>query len=220
MNDMNNPFREMAAAMRSRTGFDGQMLACKKGVWTAGRDALVMNDAEIIALVEQLMVGWCRWRDNKPVDYRVGFVRDRFKPPNRSELGDNDSSRWEKRDRDPWQFTFFLPLVDPETAALYIFSTTSAGGKDALADLSELFADGRERQENVGKAPRVALQAERYTHQEWGRIDKPRLTVVGWDAPPAIKPIRPPASLTIEHVDAPQLEHKPRRGELDDDIPF
>jgi hypothetical protein len=31
---------------------------------------------------------------------------------------------------------------------------------------------------------------------------------------------RPPASQTIERIDAPQLEHKPRRGELDDDLPF
>jgi hypothetical protein len=218
MND--NPFREMAAAMRSRTGFDGQMLLCKKGVWTAGKDAVRMNDEELVALVDQLMLGWCKWKDNKPAGYCVGFVRDRFKPPKRSELGDNDSSRWEKRDRDPWQFTFFLPLADPETAALYIFSTTSAGGKDAPADLSEIYADGRERQENVGKAPRVALQAEHYTHQDYDVIHKPVLTVVDWVAPPAIKPIRPPASQTIELIDAPQLEHKPRRGELDDDIPF
>jgi hypothetical protein len=218
MND--NPFREMAAAMRSRTGFDGTMLLFKKSFWTAGRDAVDMNDEELVALVDQLMLGWCKWKDNKPVDYHVGFVRDRFQPPKRSELGDNDNSRWEKRDKDPWQFTFFLPLADPETAALYVFSTTSAGGKDALADLQELYADGRERQENAGKAPRVALQGTHYTHQEHGRVDKPCFTIVGWVVPPAIQPIRPPASQTIERIDAPQLEHKPRRGELDDDLPF
>jgi hypothetical protein len=219
MND--NPFREMAQAMRSRTGFDGTMLLFKKEIgWKAGKDAVDMNDEELVALVDQLMFGWCKWKDNKPVDYHVGLVCDRFKPPKRGELGDNDSTRWERRNKDPWQFTFFLPLADPETAALYVFSTTSAGGKDALADLQEIYADGRERQENAGKAPRVALQAEHYNHQEYGLVYKPRFAIVDWAAPPAIKPIRPPASQTIEHVDAPKLEHRPRRGELDDDIPF
>jgi hypothetical protein len=212
MND--DPFRAMANAMRSRTGFDGTMLLCKKGLWTAGKDAIDMNDEELVALVDQLMLGWCKWEDKKPVDYHVGFVRDRFKPPKRSQLGDDNPDRW-GRNGDPWQFTFFLPLADPETAALYVFSTTSAGGKDALADLQEAFADGRERQENAGKAPRVALQAEHYIHQEYGRVEKPRFTVVDWVDPPAIKPIRPPASLT-QTIDAPQLEHKPRRDDQDD----
>jgi hypothetical protein len=68
---------------------------------------------------------------------------------------------------------------------------------------------------------RTALQATHYTHQEYDKIiHKPRLTIVDWVAPPAIPTIRPPASQTIERIDAPQLEHRPRRGGLDDDIPF
>jgi hypothetical protein len=217
MND--DPFRTMAAAMRSRVGFDATMLLFKKGHWLCGKDQASMNDEELIALVDQLMFGWCKWENKRPIDYHIGLVRDRFKPPKRSELGDDDSKQWERRDSDPWQFTFFLPLADPETTELYVFSTTSAGGKDALADLSELYADGRERQENAGKAPRVALQATHYVHPEFGRVEKPCLTIVDWVDPPAIKPVRPPASLS-QTIGALQLEHKPRRGELDDDIPF
>jgi len=59
MND--NPFREMAAAMRSRTGFDGTMLLFKKEIgWKAGKDAVDMNDEELVALVDELMFGWCK----------------------------------------------------------------------------------------------------------------------------------------------------------------
>jgi hypothetical protein len=122
------------------------------------------------------MLGWCKWEDKRPTDYHVGFVRDRYKPPKRSELGDDDSSRWERRGGD---------RVDP---------------------------------------PRVALQADHYTHQEYGRVEKPRFAIVGWEEPPAVKPVRPPASLSqaIDYGAAPQIEHKPQRGKLDDieDLPF
>jgi hypothetical protein len=55
----------------------------------------------LVALVDQLMLGWCKWEDKKPVDYHVGFVRDRFKPPKRSELRDADPTRrrWRPRHR-------------------------------------------------------------------------------------------------------------------------
>jgi hypothetical protein len=212
----------MAAAMRSKTGFDGTMLLFKKGRWTAGKDAVEMNDEELIALVDQSMLGWCKWEDRKPVDYHVGFVRDRYKPPRRHELGANDSSRWEKRDIDPWQFTFFLPLADPETSELYIFSTTSRGGKDALADLQEAYADHEER--DAGKAPRVGLSVGRYRHPSFGEVETPVFKILNWVDPPAIRPIRPPAStsaLTIEGAAQPAaIEHKPERVSIDDDIPF
>jgi DNA (cytosine-5)-methyltransferase 1 len=210
-------FREMAAAMRSKIGFDGIMLLFKKGRWTAGKDAIEMNDEELVALVDQSMLGWCKWEDRKPVDYHVGFVRDRYKPPKRSELGANDSSRWEKRDIDPWQFTFFLPLADPD-GSLYIFSTTSRGGRDALADLQEAYADHEER--DAGKAPRVALSVGRYRHPSFGEVETPVFKIINWVDPPAIRPIRPPASLSLAIAQPAAIEHK--RSEVDDadDIPF
>jgi hypothetical protein len=214
----------MAAAMRGRVGFDAIMLAFKKGFWTAGKDAVDMDGEELIALVSETMFGWVKWQDKRPVDYRVGFVRDRFEPPRRDELGDDDSSQWERRggDRvDPWVFTYFLPLVDPETGTLYIFSTTSGGGKDALADLQELYADGLELPENAGKAPLVALSGDSYPTRDYGEIQRPIFKIVAWVDRPAIKPIRPPvsAALAIGRVAAPLIEHK--RNDIDDpDIPF
>jgi hypothetical protein len=68
-----DPFREMAAALRSRTGFEGTIMKFNKGRWTAGKDAVDMNNRELIAHVDQTMFGWCRWEDKKPVDYHVGL---------------------------------------------------------------------------------------------------------------------------------------------------
>jgi DNA (cytosine-5)-methyltransferase 1 len=223
MND--NPYREMAASVRGRTGFEGTILLFNKGEWTAGK--VPMNDQELIALVPEAMSGWCKWRDGRPVDYYVGFVRDRYKPPKRDELGDIDASKWEKRSgerKDPWQFTYYLPLVDPRTGQLYIFSTTTQGGKDAWAGLLEDYADSQDRQDTVGKLPRVALCSETYDHWEYGKVHKPTFKILGCeDLPPGVRPIRPPvsAALAIEYGAGAtsQIEHKPLRSD-DDEIPF
>jgi hypothetical protein len=221
MND--NPYRELAASMRSKTGFTAPMLLFTKGDWVVGKDT--MNDQELIALPDLSMRGWCKLQDSKPVDFYVGFVRDRYMPPKRDELGDTDPRKWEKTRRgepkDPWQFTYYVPMANPETAQVCIFSTTSQGGKEAWADLLDAYADSQEREDAVGKMPRVALRGESYDHWEFGKVHKPIFKIVGWETPPAIKPIRAPSSaaaLAIEHVDQPLIEHKP--APIDDDIPF
>jgi hypothetical protein len=219
-----DPFREMAAAMRGRTGFDGTMLKFSKGQWLAGKNAETMNGAELIAHVDQSMLGWCKWENKKPVDYHVGFVRDRFAPPKRSTLGESDPKDWERRDTDPWQFTFFLPLTDRD-GQLYVYSTTSRGGKDVLANLQEAFADNRQyHPEDAHKLPLVRLSADHYPHPEFGRLETPQFDILRWVEPPpkAAKLIRPPASaspvLAIAHV--PQQQSNEHRGDMDDEIPF
>lgn len=101
-----NPFREMAGAMRARSGFDGNLLLFKKGFWTAGKDAVDMNDKQLTALVDDTMFGWTKWEDKRPVDYAIGRVADGFKPPKRSQLGDHDRSLW-SFDKEPWQLGFY-----------------------------------------------------------------------------------------------------------------
>jgi hypothetical protein len=242
-----DPFREMANAMRSRTGFDGTILKFSKGCWTAGKDATDMGDKELIAHVDQLMYGWTKWEDKKPVDYHVGFVRDRYKPPRRRELGDNDPGKCERRDQDPWQLTFFLPLTDPNDGELFVYSTTSRGGKDALANLQDAFADNREHHpKDADKLPLTGLSSDHYPHPDYGRVETPELDIVRWvDAPVNMKAIKPPASaspfLAIEHnsESQPESDSEPAFGtpqsaertvptkksggsfaDLDDEIPF
>ena len=132
-------FREEAAAMASRQGLPGQILKfTKDGGWSAKDDD--MNGAEMVVLIEDAMKGWTLWQDSKPTDYIMGFVRDRFQPPPRDMLGHTDKNRLERRDQDPWQFTYALPMVDSH-GDLYCFTTSSAGGKDCVGGLIRKYAD-------------------------------------------------------------------------------
>ena len=130
----NEVFREAALAMRSRNGFDAKMVSFRKGSWSSGKDGADMDGAELIALVHDLMVGWTKWLDRRPADYRLGFIRDRYRPPMRGDLGDNDSALWERRNReavDPWEFSFYLPLFDAAAGQTYISRPRPKAAKTA-----------------------------------------------------------------------------------------
>ena len=64
------------------------------------------------------MTGWQRWRDGHPTESRMGLVVERFIPPQRRELGDDDLSCWEVDSdgsaRDPWQFANCVVAMPPE----------------------------------------------------------------------------------------------------------
>jgi hypothetical protein len=225
-------FKQMADAMKSRNAFDATLLVFKKGYWTAGKDAAAMDGAELVALVDELMIGWAKWEDKRPVDYIVGRVADGYKPPKRGELGDTDRSLWDF-DKDPWQFGFYLPLADPKDGQLYVYVTSSRGGKDAVASVLEAFTHFRE-QEQQDKLPPVGLSNDHYGHQEYGRVEVPIFEIFAWvDRPANIKQIKPPASAApllgghlladgkelpaIKHVAEPPAEKK---NAFDDEIPF
>jgi hypothetical protein len=215
----------MAAAMRSRNGFDAKMISFRKGSWSSssGKDGAGMDGAELIALVDQLMLGWTKWVDRRPADYRLGFVRDCYRPPMRGDLGDSDSAKWERRNReavDPWEFGFYLPLFDAAAGQTYIYTTSTQGGRDCLADLQEAYADHTE----AGKQPLVKLSGDRYDHRTYGEVETPKLAIVRWVDAPEIA-IKPPAAaaLTINRgVAGTLIEHQAVKPApvIDDDIPF
>jgi hypothetical protein len=226
----NDPFREMASALRSRAGLPGTVLKFKKGQWLAGKDHTSMNNAELIAHVDQAMFGWIKWEFKKQVDFNLGFVAQRFHPKMRSELSDTDREQWIKDD--PWQLTFLLPLTDLENGTLFMFSTISKGGRDALANLQDAYADNREfHPEDAHKLPLVCLSGDHYPHPDFGRVDTPTFDLIKWVDPPAdFKRIQLPAPasrmLAIEHKavadDELELENPDAGGgsPFDDDIPY
>jgi hypothetical protein len=219
-----NPFREMAAAMRTRNAFgDSILLLFKKGDWTAGPDAIGMNGRRLVALVDETMYGWSRWENKRATDYIVGRVADRYRPPRRSELGDTDKSVWDF-DKDPWQLGYFLPLADPDKAQLYIYATSTRGGKDAVANVLEAYADFIE-QEKAAKLPLIELSADHYKHPEFDRVEVPVFEIMGWvDRPKNIKQIKAPPAAAPLIPAQPQIEHAPapapKRTDFDDAIPF
>jgi hypothetical protein len=234
-------FREEAVAMASRQGLPGQILRFTKDTgWTAKDND--MNRAEMTVLIEAAMKGWTLWQDNKPADYILGFIGDRFQPPPRNMLGHTDENRW-RRNQDPWQYGYSLPMVDND-GELYCFTTSSAGGKDCVAGLIRKYA---EHEEKRGADPRtlpvVSLERDSYENSKHrGTVAIPVFSIIRWTEPPPNLPlIVPPASSSVMLFDGKVIEHdhaapklveskppdrtafesKPfARDEIDDDIPF
>ena len=122
---------------------------------------------------------WVRWQNNKPVDYRQRMPGRRL--PERDELGHHDEDVWEVNRKgepiDPWRNTRLVYLVDPQTAEAFTFSTSSAGGRGAVADLGDAIT--RMRTVHRDAVPLVELQAAEMP-TKFGRKSKPVLKIVGW----------------------------------------
>ena len=159
-----------------------RLLKFVKGKWYVGDDELPAG-REFIAHAHQLAHGWVKFSDGKLVEQRVGIVADGFVIATRDELGDTDSSEWDKdgagAPRDPWTTQYYLPLEDAETGELFTFVTGSQGGNSAIGKLTSQFV------RNVRNGlPMVRLAAGSYKHKTFGRVEVPELRVTGWTGAP------------------------------------
>jgi hypothetical protein len=223
-------FRQFASAARAKQNFEGTILKYTKGNWTAGKDGTDMNEAQLIALIDQLAVGWTKWIDRHPVDYRVGFVAEGYRPPRRQDLDMQDESGWPAdfsgKVRDPWQFGMHLPLVDQQ-GERFVFSTSSQGGRDTIANLSQEYADHRASGKN--ELPLVELSTDSYDHRSYGSVNVPLINILEWVKPPngagrdqKALPSAPMEGSPTAKNDTPSRERIARRSssDMDDEIPF
>jgi hypothetical protein len=230
MNDL-SAFRQAAAAMRSRTGFDGTFFTLngESGHYAGGKDKTIMDGRKVLADVFNLCVGQQKFADGKPIYIDVGFVRDRHMPRPREQLGDLDKSRW-RNGVDPWQLAYYPPAYEEETRQRYIFTTSSTGGKDALATLQEAFADHNETLA-AAQCPVVELLSDSYVNNFGKRIYFPIFGIVGWVDQPsffrAVTPppsaaliVKPPLALEANGSDFGGAETDRRSGDMNDEIPF
>lgn len=179
-----NPFEAYGQAVSSRT-IVGELLKFSKGEYTFGQnDTEVDEGTKLVANMDELMVGWVKWEDGKPVEHLMGRVIDGFKPERRSALGDNDQDEWEtddnSRPRDPWQLTNYLLLKDPDGDQLYTFATSSRGGLNAIGELCKTF--GRQMRQRPTQFPVIELNVDSYRHSNkaYGKIFVPKFDVAGW----------------------------------------
>lgn len=172
----------------SQKSIVGTLLKFSKGDWLAGEsNEEVKPGTQLIANMDELLVGWVRWEGGKPSDQIMGQVAKGYQAPKRNTLGDDDEADWERDDngkpRDPWQFTNYLILKEPGTEGddgMFTFATSSRGGLNAIGELCKLF--GRTVKMKPGKYPIVALKVDSYMHpnKAYGRIKVPVLDVIGW----------------------------------------
>jgi hypothetical protein len=139
---------------------------------------------QFVVAMDQMLVGWVKWSEGKPVEHVMVRVQDGKSSPKREELDDTDESLWEVRDKrpqDPWKWTAYVPMVD-ETGELFTYSTASAGGHKSLGELSRRYV--WHRSNNPSDYPVVELGGGSYQHKDRtiGEVPFPTLKVAGWVA--------------------------------------
>jgi hypothetical protein len=207
-----NPFADYADAALSNN-INGTLLIFSKGDWICGREKKpVPIGAKMVCNMDSFSIGWQKWSGGRTVETIMGRVVDRFRPPQRHELGDNDEELWELgndgKPKNPWQYTVKLELADPETTEVFTFPTSSSGGRGALDKLCKAYSVARARHKN--EWPIVELGADSYPHpnKTFGRVKFPVLTICGW--------IAKDAGSAGDPTPAPTLVSNPLG---DDDVP-
>lgn len=167
----------------------GTLLKFNKGDWIKGEDEDVEIGTKFVANMEQLMIGWIKWVDNRPDQQIMGAVVDRFQAPRRDTLGDTDEEKWEVdnegRPRDPWQFSNYIVFKPVGKKAkeneLLTFATSSKGGIGAIGELCKTY--GKEMRTHPNQYPIVEIGVGKYKHSnpEFGWIKYPTLKLVGWE---------------------------------------
>jgi len=179
-----NPFTAYGE-QASQKSIVGQLLKFSKGDFLAGQD----NDevpvgTQFIANMDEMLVGWIRWEENKPTDQIMGKVSLGYQAPRRNELGDTDQTQWEVDDqgksRDPWQFTNYLLLKGDGDGELYTFTTSSKGGLSALGEFTRAY--GKAMAQHPTEYPVIAVGVDSYDHpnRSYGRIKVPTFKITGW----------------------------------------
>ena len=180
-----NPFTSYGE-QASQKSIVGSLLKFSKGDFFAGQDEdEVAAGTRFVANMDEMLVGWIRWEDNKPTDQIMGKVSDGYQAPRRNELGDTDKAQWEVddngRERDPWQFSNYLLMKGTgDDTELYTFTSSSKGGLNALGDLCKAY--GKAMRQRPTEYPIVALGVGSYQHpnRDYGRIKFPTFEIVGW----------------------------------------
>jgi hypothetical protein len=235
-----NPYEAFG---ESATRGTGVFLKFAKGDYVGGPNAdEIPIGTLMIADMTELSVGWVRWEDGSPSDRVMGKLSDGFRPPRRTELGDNDQNLWDRRDgepRDPWQRGTEVPMImrdDPEQ--VFTFVTGSKGGEGAIGELCKIY--GKHIRIKPKEIPVIRLDVGSYQHSNkaFGRIKYPVFEVIGWvdrgeydgsGGAPGNSPSNPGMASVIEDQRAEQAAKArrrtaaPVRNDADDDdyeVPF
>jgi hypothetical protein len=158
----------------------GRILKYRKGEWLQGETTISLG-TEFVALIPEAMRGDVRFQDGRPVDQRIGLIRERAKFARRADLGFTDESVWERDKKgnkiDPWSPQNYLPMVCRESGDLYCYIFRSAGAKQTFRDLCRAYSLYRK----TTMLPVVSLQTDRYNHPDYSWIDIPILKIEHWE---------------------------------------
>jgi hypothetical protein len=190
----------------------GTLLKFSDWTWSKGKEGTEVKDGtKLIAL--GTVRAWVKWVGGKPAKYKIPEAGRSM--PEREDLGDLNEDDWEAgvdgEPKDPWQNTRFVHLVDPLSAEIFTFSTSSWGGRGAVADLAEQIQ--RVRYANPGAVPVVELTAHPMI-TKFGKKSKPCFKVVDWRKGGSL------AESELQLEDQNNKKSPQQARDLDDEIPF
>jgi len=174
----------------------------KNGVFaTTDDDVVIADDVDFVALIDQTLIGYIRFRaEGEPPDRVMGLLYDGFVLPPRHSLGDNDRAQWEifnGQPQDPWQHTVYLVLERrDDTHELFTFVTSSITGRRAVGNLIRHY--NRMQKTDASAYPVVRLKVGGFQHRDEriGWIKVPVIAVVG--RAPKESAAKPDSSLTAD----------------------
>jgi len=212
--------QEEADALLAATQVHEKLLKFKKGKFFVMDDEVALG-TEFICHALQLTLGWVKFVANKVAERKMGRAADRFVPAERDELGDLDKSEWEYRDGeavDPWSYQHLLPLEHIETGEVYIFTTSSIGGKIATEVVVQEYAK-RLKRTGARALPIIRLGVTEMKSKKYGDVKRPHFEITGWENETPVSPSR--ACLARERVVAaarditPPHQEEPKFGDAE-----
>jgi hypothetical protein len=167
------------------SGVVGRMIKfTKDGTFAApDTDEDIGEDVDFIALCDQTLIGWIKFNHDAPPTRVMGLLYDGFIMPERSTLGDLDTSSWElgldNAPQDPWTHQMYLVLQRGDTAELYTFVTSSRTGRRAVGNLLRHY--DRMLRTHPDELPVVRLKKGGFQHRDErvGWVATPAFAVVG-----------------------------------------
>ena len=178
-------YEEEADNLLSTTEGRDPLLKFVKGKYKIGEDEVPLG-TQYVAHAGQLTFCWIKFVDGKKVAGPMGKAAEKWVPPEREDLGDNDQSKWEVKDgepKDPWAFQRLLPFENLETGEVVIFTTQSDGGQIATDKLVREYAR-RIKRKGLRSNPIIRLGVDHFKSKRYGEIPCPDFEVTGWEDAP------------------------------------
>jgi hypothetical protein len=187
--------KRYAATTKSSMAFGGCPFIkwdYKNGKYQVGKNNTDFTGKRLVADLPDILGGFQKLEAKKKPEYVVVRVLGDIDPIERDELGECDKSTW-VNDRDPWTAVTVLPLFDPETRQVYVFSATYSA-RDAAANLLEAFTDhSAAHPEAADQLPLIQLCVREYVRSDGNPGYAVAFDIVDWvERPKAVLHIHPP----------------------------
>jgi hypothetical protein len=151
---------------------------------TTDDDAVIGNDVDFTALVDQTLIGWVKFNgEGAPPDRHMGLLYEGFHMPARDSLGDLDQAKWDTgldgKPQDPWSHQVYLVLQRGDSGELFTFVTSSITGRRAVGTLLRHY--DRMQRTHPDQCPVVRLKIGGFQHKDdrVGWVKTPVIAVVG-----------------------------------------